>query len=73
MELSCALHALVTGGASGIGLGIVNALANLGIAVTVSDIDTEALDAGIARRPGQFLPIELDTRDRQGWVDAKAF
>ncbi len=71
LNISLARHALVTGGASGIGLGIVDALAERGIAVTVADIDSAALDTEIAPRGGRLLPLKLDTRDRQGWQAAK--
>ena len=72
MDLSTARHAFVTGGAAGIGLGIVDVLAARGLAVTVTDIDKQALDAAIAGRPGRLLAIVLDVRDRAGWARAKA-
>jgi len=61
----------VTGGASGIGLGIVNAFAERGIAVTVADIVQERLDEQFGDRTATILPIRLDTRDREGWAKAK--
>jgi NAD(P)-dependent dehydrogenase (short-subunit alcohol dehydrogenase family) len=71
MDLSVAHHAFVTGGASGIGLGIADALARRGVSVTLADIDPEALDAAVAGRSGQFRVQRLDTRDRDAWVEAK--
>jgi NAD(P)-dependent dehydrogenase (short-subunit alcohol dehydrogenase family) len=70
MNLNEARHAFVTGGASGIGLGIADALAARGIAVTVADIDEAAL-ARLAGKPN-MRTVLLDTRDREGWARAKA-
>jgi NAD(P)-dependent dehydrogenase (short-subunit alcohol dehydrogenase family) len=72
MQLSEARHAFVTGGASGIGLGIAGALANRGIAVTLADVNEEALAGVVAGRSNSFRGIVLDTRDRDGWQRAKA-
>lgn len=65
-------HAFITGGASGIGLGIADALAACGVAITLADIDREALDAVIAHRPSGFFGVVLDVQDRQGWAEAKS-
>ncbi len=58
--------ALVTGGASGIGLGIVRRLAQEGAAVTIADIDegrgAAAADA-IRRSGGQALFVRADIAD----------
>jgi NAD(P)-dependent dehydrogenase (short-subunit alcohol dehydrogenase family) len=70
MNLNEARHAFVTGGASGIGLGIADALAARGIAVTIADINEEAL-AGLDGKPNTRTVL-LDTRDREGWTRAKA-
>lgn len=71
MDLARARHALVTGGASGIGLGIVGAFAERGIKVTAVDVIGERLEQQFASREADVLPVQLDTRDRAGWVQAK--
>jgi NAD(P)-dependent dehydrogenase (short-subunit alcohol dehydrogenase family) len=71
MELSIARHAFITGGASGIGLGIADALARRGVLVTIADIDREALNSALKGRPKGFQAIALDARDREGWSNAK--
>lgn len=68
MDLAAATHAFVTGGASGIGLGIAEALAGRGIAVTVADANEVAL----AALAGRFHTVALDVRDRDGWQRAKS-
>jgi NAD(P)-dependent dehydrogenase (short-subunit alcohol dehydrogenase family) len=72
MDLADAKHAFVTGGASGIGLGIADALAARGIAVTIVDIDQAALDQAVAGRGERFRGQQLDVGDRAGWARAKA-
>lgn len=72
MDLSEAGHAFVTGGASGIGLGIVDAMVRKGLKVTIADIDAERLAAVLADRGGAVRGVILDTRDREGWARAKA-
>lgn len=72
MNLSEAKHAFITGGASGLGLGIADALAARGIRVTIADINEEALAAVLATRGNSFRGQVLDTRDRAGWQRAKA-
>jgi NAD(P)-dependent dehydrogenase (short-subunit alcohol dehydrogenase family) len=71
MELSRARHAFVTGGASGIGLAIVDALLARCIRVTVADIENDALAAETAQRGPCIAGIALDVRDRTGWSAAK--
>ncbi|RZL24536.1 MAG: SDR family oxidoreductase [Rhodococcus sp. (in: high G+C Gram-positive bacteria)] len=72
MELSSARHAFITGGASGIGLGIADALAERGLSVTVADINRQSLDTVIASRGVGFSAVSLDVRDREAWAVAKA-
>lgn len=72
MQLSEAKHAFITGGASGIGLGIADALAARGLAITIVDVDAKALDAVVADRGERFAGHVLDVRDRDGWARIKA-
>ena len=72
MDMSQAQHAFVTGGASGLGLAIVDAMADRGLAVTMADIDAEALEQVVAGRGERVRGVVLDTRDRAGWEQAKA-
>jgi NAD(P)-dependent dehydrogenase (short-subunit alcohol dehydrogenase family) len=72
MQLSEARHAFVTGGASGIGLGIAGALADRGIPVTLADVNEEALAQVVATRANSFRGVVLDVRDRDNWLRAKA-
>lgn len=71
MDLSLARHAFITGGASGIGLAIADALAGRGIAVTIADVNEDALATALAGRGGRFRGVRLDTRDRAGWARAR--
>ncbi len=70
--LKDARHAFITGGASGIGLGIADYLVELGLDVTIADIDEQVLDAVVAERGAAFGGLVLDTRDRGGWAEARA-
>ena len=65
--------ALVTGGASGIGFGIAQALGAAGMRLVIADIDSAAL----ARATGQLgsdgvtvMPIELDVTSGAAWEAA---
>lgn len=68
MERIAGRHVLITGGASGIGLAIAQALAAEGAVVTVTDYDGERLE----RLAGLFNCLALDVRDRAGWIAVKA-
>ena len=72
MDLATARHAFISGGASGLGLGIADALAARGVPVTIADIDGETLAQVVATRGNAFRGVVLDTRDREGWLRAKA-
>jgi NAD(P)-dependent dehydrogenase (short-subunit alcohol dehydrogenase family) len=72
MTLSTTNHAFVTGGASGMGLAIADALAQHGVAITIADIDESRLAVVADARQGRFQGIVLDVRDRAGWSAAKA-
>lgn len=71
MNLASARHAFVTGGASGIGLGIADALAQRGLAVTLADVDRNALETTLASRSDRYAGQVLDVRDRDGWIAVK--
>jgi NAD(P)-dependent dehydrogenase (short-subunit alcohol dehydrogenase family) len=66
--------AFVTGGASGIGLGIVKVLANEGMNVVFTWLRKDQLDeamAYFAERPHQQVyPIQLDVTDREAYARA---
>jgi NAD(P)-dependent dehydrogenase (short-subunit alcohol dehydrogenase family) len=72
MDLAQARHAFITGGASGIGLGIAQALADRGLAITIADIDRETMEQVVAAHGDKWRGQHLDTRDRAGWQTAKA-
>jgi len=63
--------AFVTGGASGIGLGIAKALSARGCRVILADIDTEALEITASTFPGEVETVALDVRDRDQWAAAR--
>ena len=65
--------AFVTGGASGLGLGIAKALAKRGANIVIADFRQEALDAAlpIFREKGwPCHPVMLDVMDREAFVRA---
>ena len=65
--------AFVTGGASGLGLGIAKALAKRGANIVIADFRQEALDAAlpIFREKGwPCHPVLLDVMDREAFVRA---
>lgn len=72
MDPASARHAFITGGASGIGLGLAEALAALGVPVTIADIDAATLGAAAAASGGKMRGQLLDVRDRENWARAKA-
>lgn len=65
--------AFITGGASGIGLGMCRAFLGAGMKVVIADIRQEALDRAVADLKDasyNILPIQLDVTDRAAWVRA---
>ena len=64
--------AFVTGGASGIGLGIAKALLGAGMNVTIADIRDDHLSAATAELAGgdRVLAIRLDVTDRADFARA---
>ncbi len=72
MDLSTAKHAFITGGASGIGLGIAEALAARGLKITIADIDADRLAEVLPTKDANWRGQVLDVRDRAAWAQAKA-
>lgn len=64
--------AFVTGGASGIGLGIAKALLGAGMKVAIADIRQDHLDSAIAELAGgeHVLALQLDVTDRAAFARA---
>lgn len=64
--------AFVTGGASGIGLGIAKALRGAGMRVVIADIRQDHLDAAVEELDGgaEILAIRLDVTDRAAYAAA---
>jgi NAD(P)-dependent dehydrogenase (short-subunit alcohol dehydrogenase family) len=64
--------AFITGGASGIGLGIAKALLGEGMKVAIADIRDDHLEQAIAELAGadSVLPLKLDVTDRAAYVAA---
>ena len=64
--------AFVTGGASGIGLGIAKALRGAGMNVVIADIRQDHLDAAVAELDGgdHVLAVRLDVTDRANFAAA---
>ncbi len=59
--------AFITGGASGIGLGMAHAFAEAGMNIVIADVEGEKLDqaaAEIGSHGTQVQAIELDVSDR---------
>jgi len=65
--------AFVTGGASGIGLGIVKAFVGAGMRVAVADVRRESLDKAVQELGADaatVLPVQLDVTDRAAMLAA---
>ena len=72
MEQLAGKVALVTGGASGIGLSIARELAAAGATLVLADIDRARLDAAVDALgdSATVVPEVLDVADRQAWEAA---
>src|SRR5712675_158456 len=67
--------AIVTGGASGSGLGIATALAEAGANVVMADIQKDAVEQaahGLAGTNKQVMPVRIDVTQEQSVLDALA-
>jgi NAD(P)-dependent dehydrogenase (short-subunit alcohol dehydrogenase family) len=67
--------AIVTGAASGIGLGIATALAEAGANVVMADIQKDAVEEAAHRLSGtnkRVLPVRIDVTQEQSVLDALA-
>jgi NAD(P)-dependent dehydrogenase (short-subunit alcohol dehydrogenase family) len=67
--------AIVTGAASGIGLGVATALAENGANVVLADIQKDAVEAAAHTLSGtnkQVLPVRIDVTTEQSVIDALA-
>ncbi|WP_292961258.1 SDR family NAD(P)-dependent oxidoreductase [Novosphingobium sp. UBA1939] len=64
--------AFITGGASGIGLGIAKALLGAGMNVTIADIRQDHLDSAVAELDGgdRVLAVPLDVTNRANFAAA---
>ena len=74
MEIS-GKTAIVTGAASGIGLGIATALAEAGANVVMADIQKDAVQQAAHLLSGtnkQVLPVRIDVTREQSVIDALA-
>lgn len=75
MENTAGKVAFITGGASGIGLGIARAFVNAGMKVAIADIRSESLRAAragfdAAGTSDRIITIELDVTDRRAMARA---
>jgi NAD(P)-dependent dehydrogenase (short-subunit alcohol dehydrogenase family) len=67
--------AIVTGAASGIGLGIATALAEAGANVVMADIQKEAVETaahGLSGTNKRVMPVRIDVTQEQSVIDALA-
>jgi NAD(P)-dependent dehydrogenase (short-subunit alcohol dehydrogenase family) len=65
--------AFITGGASGIGLGIARVFLRSGIRVVIADVSAEHRDDAalqLAAEPGEYLLLPLDVTDRAAFARA---
>jgi NAD(P)-dependent dehydrogenase (short-subunit alcohol dehydrogenase family) len=65
--------AFITGGASGIGLGLAQTFADAGMNIVIADIEARALATAVSAlnaRGAQALGVECDVADRQSYVRA---
>ena len=62
--------AFITGGGSGVGLGMAKAFVAAGMRVAIADIRADHLEAATAELDGPVLPVQLDVTDRDAFARA---
>ena len=62
--------AFVTGGASGVGLGMATAFSGAGMKVAIADIRRDEVDAAAGQLGGDVHPIRVDVTDRDALAAA---
>ena len=62
--------AFVTGGGSGVGLGMARAFVSAGMRVAIADIREEHLESAVAALGDEVHPIQLDVTDREAFARA---
>jgi NAD(P)-dependent dehydrogenase (short-subunit alcohol dehydrogenase family) len=62
--------AFITGGGSGVGLGMAKAFVEAGMRVAIADARADHLEAATAELDGAVHPIQLDVTDREGFARA---
>ena len=63
--------AFVTGGANGVGIGIVRNLLGEGCKVAIADIRQDSIDAALASLDNrEVMGVQLDVMDRAGFTAA---
>ncbi len=70
MEEVAGKVAFVTGGASGVGLGMAKAFSAAGMKVVIADIRQDHLDDAMAQLAGEVHPVRVDVTDREAMARA---
>jgi NAD(P)-dependent dehydrogenase (short-subunit alcohol dehydrogenase family) len=60
--------AFITGGGSGVGLGMAKAFVAAGMRVAIADIRADHLEAASTELGGGVLPVQLDVTDREAFA-----
>ena len=62
--------AFITGGGSGVGLGMAKAFVSAGMRVAIADVRADHLEAAMAELDGDVHAIRLDVTDRDAFAGA---